>query len=100
MIERIDRSRSPECAVGWRGGSGLDAWWSYVVARRIRISLEDWDRTEVDFQEQVIGRHKYSGARIGNLGEREPLDLDRADKDGKCADRRQRPCTARGGGGQ
>ena len=50
---------------------------SYVVARRIRISLEHWDRTEVDFQEQVIGRHKYSGAPIGKSGEQEPLDLDR-----------------------
>jgi deferrochelatase/peroxidase EfeB len=55
---------------------------SYVVARRIRISLEHWDRTEVDFQEQVIGRHKYSGAPIGKSGENDPLDLDRVDKDG------------------
>jgi deferrochelatase/peroxidase EfeB len=55
---------------------------SYLVARRIRISLEHWDRTEVDFQEQVIGRHKYSGAPIGKSSEQEPLDLDRVDKDG------------------
>jgi deferrochelatase/peroxidase EfeB len=70
--------------VVWVGEEGPD-WMrggSYVVARRIRISLEHWDRTEVDFQEQVIGRHKYSGAPIGKSGEREPLDLDRADKDG------------------
>jgi deferrochelatase/peroxidase EfeB len=61
---------------GWmRGGS-------YLVARRIRISLEHWDRTEVDFQEQVIGRHKYSGAPIGKSGEQDSLDLDRLDKDG------------------
>ncbi len=61
---------------GWmRGGS-------YLVARRIRISLEHWDRTEVDFQEQVIGRHKMSGAPIGKTGEREPLGLDRLDGDG------------------
>ena len=73
---------------------------SYVVARRIRISLEHWDRTEVDFQEQVIGRHKYSGAPIGKSGENDPLDLDRADKDGNPRDRRQRPCPARRGVGQ
>ena len=65
--------------VVWVGEEGPD-WMrggSYMVARRIRISLEHWDRTEVDFQEQVIGRHKYSGAPIGKSGEQEPLDLDR-----------------------
>jgi deferrochelatase/peroxidase EfeB len=55
---------------------------SYLVARRIRISLEHWDRTELDFQEEVIGRHKYSGAPIGKQSEHEPLGLDRADGDG------------------
>ena len=35
---------------------------SYLVARRIRIALEHWDRSEVDLQEQAIGRDKYSGA--------------------------------------
>jgi deferrochelatase/peroxidase EfeB len=55
---------------------------SYLVARRIRISLEHWDRTEVDFQEQVIGRRKYSGAPIGKAKELDPLDLDRVDADG------------------
>ena len=60
--------------VVWVGEEGPD-WMrggSYVVARRIRISLEHWDRTEVDFQEQVIGRHKYSGAPIGKSGESGP----------------------------
>ena len=64
-----------EGPIWMRGGS-------YVVARRIRISLEHWDRSEVDFQEQVIGRHKYSGAPIGKSGERDLLDLDRQDQDG------------------
>jgi len=70
--------------VVWVGEEGPD-WMrggSYLVARRIRISLEHWDRTEVDFQEQVIGRHKYSGAPIGKSGEQDLLDLDRLDKDG------------------
>ena len=64
--------------VVWVGEEG-PAWMrggSYLVARRIRISLEHWDRSEVDFQEQVIGRHKYSGAPIGKTGELDPLDLD------------------------
>ena len=70
--------------VVWVGDEGPD-WMrggSYVVVRRIRISLAHWDRTEVDFQEEVIGRHKYSGAPIGKSSEDDPLDLDRADKDG------------------
>jgi deferrochelatase/peroxidase EfeB len=70
--------------VGWVGEEGPE-WMrggNYLVARRIRISLEHWDRTEVDFQEQVIGRHKYSGAPIGKSREQELLDLDREDKDG------------------
>jgi deferrochelatase/peroxidase EfeB len=61
---------------GWmRGGS-------YVVARRIRISLEHWDRTEVSYQEEVVGRRKYSGAPLGGQHERDAPDLDAADADG------------------
>ena len=70
--------------VVWVGDEGPD-WMrggSYLVARRIRISLEHWDRSEVDFQEQVIGRQKYSGAPIGKSNERDSLDLDRVDADG------------------
>jgi deferrochelatase/peroxidase EfeB len=78
-----DRPKSFDEIV-WVGDEGPD-WMrggSYLVARRIRISLEHWDRSEVDFQEQVIGRHKYSGAPIGKTNERDSLDLDRVDADG------------------
>jgi deferrochelatase/peroxidase EfeB len=71
-------------AVVWSGDEGPD-WMrggSYVVVRRARMALEHWDRTEVDFQEQVIGRHKHSGAPLGGKNESDPLDLDAADKDG------------------
>lgn len=54
---------------------------SYLVARRIRISLEHWDRTELDFQEEVIGRRKYSGAPLGGTDEFDALDLDATDHD-------------------
>jgi deferrochelatase/peroxidase EfeB len=61
---------------GWmRGGS-------YMVFRRIRIALEHWDRTDVDFQEQTIGRRKYSGAPLTGSAEFDDLDLDRTDADG------------------
>jgi deferrochelatase/peroxidase EfeB len=68
----------------WVGAEG-PAWMrggSYVVIRRIRIALEHWDRTEVDFQEQTIGRRKYSGAPLGAKSEFDALDLNATDKDG------------------
>jgi deferrochelatase/peroxidase EfeB len=68
----------------WVGEEGPD-WMrggSYLVARRIRIALEHWDRTKVAFQEQTVGRHKQSGAPLGGKGEFEPLNLEAVDKDG------------------
>ena len=72
----------PDRAV-WVGDDG-PAWMhngSYLVVRRIRIALEHWDRTKVSFQEQTMGRHKYSGAPLGLKNEFEPLGLDRNDAD-------------------
>ncbi len=68
----------------WVGEDG-PSWMrggSYLVVRRIRIALEHWDGTEVEFQEQVIGRHKVSGAPLGGKSEFDPLDLDAVDADG------------------
>jgi len=68
----------------WVGGEGPN-WMrngSYLVVRRIRVALEHWDRSKIEFQEQTIGRHKASGAPIGKDNEHDPLDLDRADRDG------------------
>jgi deferrochelatase/peroxidase EfeB len=68
----------------WVGREGPE-WMehgSYLVARRIRIALEHWDRMNVAFQEQTVGRRKYSGAPIGRGREFEALDLAATDKDG------------------
>jgi deferrochelatase/peroxidase EfeB len=62
----------------WVGSEG-PAWMrggSYLVARRIRMLLEVWDRTSLQEQERTIGRHKYSGAPLGGSDEFEPLPLD------------------------
>jgi deferrochelatase/peroxidase EfeB len=70
--------------VVWVGGEGPE-WMrggSYLVVRRIRLALEHWDRTNVGFQEQTMGRHKYSGAPLGLQNEMDPLRLNRNDKDG------------------
>ena len=67
----------------WAGG---DAGWmkqgSYLVARPIRIALEHWDRMKLGFQEQVMGRHKDTGAPLGSQRESDGLNLDANDKDG------------------
>jgi deferrochelatase/peroxidase EfeB len=80
-----DGTQSPKQIeeIVWVGDDG-PAWMragSYLVVRRIRIALEHWDRTALSFQEQTMGRHKYSGAPLGLKGEFEPLGLDRNDTD-------------------
>ena len=80
-----DGTQSPKSvdSAVWVGSDG-PAWMqggSYLVVRRIRIALEHWDRTKVDFQEQTMGRHKLSGAPIGLKDEFAPLGLDRTDAD-------------------
>jgi deferrochelatase/peroxidase EfeB len=68
----------------WVGEAGPE-WMrggSYLVTRRIRIALEHWDGTEVEFQEQVIGRQKKSGAPLGQKHEKEVMNLSAVDKDG------------------
>jgi deferrochelatase/peroxidase EfeB len=80
-----DGTQSPKSVdeAVWVGKEGPD-WMqggSYMVMRRIRIALEHWDRTGVDFQEQTFGRHKLSGAPIGLKDEFAPLGLDRTDAD-------------------
>jgi deferrochelatase/peroxidase EfeB len=70
--------------VVWAGGEG-PAWMkdgSYMVARRIRIALEHWDRMKLAFQEQTFGRRKASGAPLGGHGEFDTPDFQAADADG------------------
>src|SRR3984957_14608040 len=55
---------------------------SYLVYRRIRITLEHWDRLAAPTQEQVVGRTKVGGAPLGAIGEFDPLDLDAKDAHG------------------
>ncbi|WBO58142.1 Dyp-type peroxidase [Acidocella sp. MX-AZ03] len=70
-------------AVVW---AGADAGWmqngSYMVARRIRIALEHWDRMKVGFQEQTFGRHKASGAPLGGTREFDTPNFNATDSDG------------------
>ncbi|MFZ0832269.1 MAG: iron uptake transporter deferrochelatase/peroxidase subunit, partial [Mycobacterium sp.] len=55
---------------------------TYLITRRIRMRIENWDRTALLEQERVIGRHKGSGAPIGYPGEFDELDLATRKADG------------------
>jgi len=60
---------------GWlRGGT-------YLVARRIRMLIEVWDRASLGDQEHTIGRYKTSGAPIGGREELDTPDLARLPAD-------------------
>src|SRR5918999_495100 len=56
---------------------------TYLVARRIRMLIEVWDRASLADQEGTIGRHKYSGAPIGSENEFDPVDLEARGEDGE-----------------
>ena len=50
---------------------------SYLVARRIRMHIEVWDRTPLREQEDIFGRTKRTGAAYGQTGEFDAADFDR-----------------------
>jgi deferrochelatase/peroxidase EfeB len=54
---------------------------SYLVARRIRMAIEPWDRTSLQEQEDIFGRDKREGASYGRKHERDPVMLDRMPPD-------------------
>jgi deferrochelatase/peroxidase EfeB len=63
----------------WLGAGDGPAWMrggTFLVARRIRMLIETWDRASLTDQEQTIGRLKVSGAPIGRRLEGDTLDLD------------------------
>lgn len=68
----------------WAGkGDGSDwmAGGSYLVARRIRMHIETWDRTSLREQEDVFGRDKGEGAPAGARKERDKVVLARMKPD-------------------
>jgi deferrochelatase/peroxidase EfeB len=62
----------------WASERESPAWMvggSYMVVRRIQILLRNWDSISLEQQERTFGRHKLSGAPLGEKHEHDPIDL-------------------------
>ncbi len=55
---------------------------SYLVTRKIRMTIETWDRTSLGEQEAIIGRAKGTGAPLGQRAEFDRIDLAAVDSTG------------------
>jgi deferrochelatase/peroxidase EfeB len=55
---------------------------SYLVARKIRMTIEVWDRQSLREQERVFGRAKGDGAPLSGGTEFSALDFHKSGKDG------------------
>ncbi|MFC9325876.1 iron uptake transporter deferrochelatase/peroxidase subunit [Kitasatospora sp. NPDC057015] len=64
---------------GWLAGG------SYVVLRRIRMLLDNWENLPEDRQERVIGRRKSDGAPLSGGGGSTAVDLAAQNADGTLA---------------
>ncbi len=69
----------------WVGAEEPQAWFrggTYVVARRIRMLIESWDRDALGDQENVIGRTKEEGAPLTGQAEFDTPDFTAMRQDG------------------
>ena len=65
----------------WVGGNTDQSWMqggTYLVARRIRMNLEEWSSLPLQAQQSIIGRFRHSGAPLSGRREHDPLDFNAA----------------------
>ncbi|MFJ8997763.1 iron uptake transporter deferrochelatase/peroxidase subunit [Streptomyces sp. NPDC102359] len=91
LMGQVDGTRNPKPAepdfderifVPERGEPAWMANGSYVVVRRIRMLLDDWEKLSLAEQEGVIGRRKSDGAPLTGGGETSEMDLEKTDAKG------------------
>ncbi len=69
---KVEEKQSVNQHLWVAGETGGAAWMNsgtYLVARRIRMHIEVWDRTSLREQEAVVGRTKRKGAPLSGGGE-------------------------------
>ncbi|MEY4397811.1 MAG: hypothetical protein RLZ53_387 [Actinomycetota bacterium] len=69
----------------WISATSSQAWaigGSYLVARRIRMNLESWDRSILSEQELVFGRNRVEGAPLSGGTEFTKPDFGKTNSDG------------------
>jgi deferrochelatase/peroxidase EfeB len=84
LAEHVWVAPGDEAGTASTGGAWM-AGGSYLVARRIRMHIEVWDRSTLQDQEDTIGRDKKDGAPLGQSGEFSEPDFTRAGPDGSPA---------------
>ncbi|MFJ8823776.1 iron uptake transporter deferrochelatase/peroxidase subunit [Streptomyces sp. NPDC102467] len=91
LMGQIDGTNNPKPAESdfdkriYVPDSGSPAWMangSYVVVRRIRMLLDDWEKQPATAQEAVIGRKKSTGAPLSGGTETTEPDLEKTDANG------------------
>ena len=81
----------------WVGDETDQRWMrggSYLVARRIQIFIENWDRDFLGDQQNVIGRAKTTGAPLSGGGEFTTPDFTATRRPGAPRHRRRTPTSA------
>jgi len=69
--------------VGPGDGAGWMTGGSYLVTRKIRMTVETWDRAPLAEQEQIFGRDKGEGAPLGGKNEFDVIDFEARGPDGE-----------------
>lgn len=80
LDDHIWVGRDDDPRAGWLAGG------SYLVARRINMTIETWDRQSLRDQETIFGRTKSEGAPLSGGGEFTPPDFTLQGRDGPLID--------------